>query len=114
MDTIPKGFAKMDFVLTIKNEQIEIWEQKIIRLLTRDYYIFYSKKPKFDGKTWTELHFYSRPQDAISIAYLLGHYAQVCFDTYTKKKLHTQTHRVHDNFPTCIELNHFNVAEKNN
>lgn len=112
MNTIPNGMAKMDLVLTVNNEHIDIWEQKIIRLLTRDYYIFYSKKPKFDGKIWTELHFYSRPQDETSIAYLLGHYAQVCFDTYTKEKLDVQTHQVYDNYPNCIELNHLSVAEK--
>lgn len=102
--SLPRGMAKMSLVLTVSNKDVEVWEQKIIRLLTRDYYIFYSKRPKFDQ--WTELHFYSRPNDEASISYLLGHYAQVCFDTYTKEKLDNQTHQVYANYPKCIELIH--------
>lgn len=105
---------KMNLVLTVNNEQVESWEQKIIRLLTRDYYIFYSKKPKFDGKKWTELHFYSRPQDETSIAYLLGHYSQVVFDVYSKEKLEVQTHQVYDDYPYCIQLKPFERDRKNN
>ena len=104
MKEIPKGFSKMDLILTFKNEEVEKIEMKIIHHLVRDYHIFYSKIPKFDGKTWTEFHFYCRPKEAASIAYRLGCYAQVIMDFHTKKDFENPIHTVPSNFPECVRI----------
>ena len=86
MKEIPSGFKKMDLILTFDNNQVKTVENTIIFFIVRDYYFFYTKLPKFDGKKWTEFHFYCRPADEVSIAYRFGCYAQACFRFYNGKQ----------------------------
>lgn len=104
MKNIPDGFKKMDLILTFENKLVETIEMKIIHHLVRDYYIFYSKIPKFDGKTWTEFHFYCRPKDETSIAYRIGCYAQALVEFYTKKSFENAIHTVPEKFPECVHI----------
>ncbi len=102
---IPNGFKKMDLILTFKNEEVDAIENKILYFLVRDFYIFYSKIPKFDGREWTEFHFYCRPKDEVSIAYRIGTYASHILKFYNRKDYFDNgSHRVPDNFPECIYI----------
>jgi len=104
MKEIPDGFKKMDLVLTFKKELITIWENKILHMLVRDFYIFYTKVQKFDGKTFTELHFYCRPQDEVSIAYRIGCYAQTLFKFHKQHDFDYPGHSVPKGFPDAIHI----------
>jgi hypothetical protein len=104
MKEIPSGFKKMDLILTFKNEQVEMIEMKIIHHLVRDFYIFYSKIPKFDGKTWTEFHFYCRPKEETSIAYRTGCYMQSLMGFHPKESFENAIHKVPNNFPECVHI----------
>lgn len=101
---IPEGFKKIGLELTLNNDQVVKMETKVLYFLIRDFYIFYSKVPKFDGKKWTEFHFYCRPQDEISITYRLGCYAQTIFNFYKQKRFENPIHSVPDDFPNCIQI----------
>lgn len=103
IEGVPSGFVEMGLVLTFTHDEIDVWEKKILYFLVRDYYIFYSKIPKFDGKTFTELRFYCRPQDEVSIAYRTGILYQMTRKC-DKKYFDNAIHSVPDNFPKCIEI----------
>lgn len=101
---IPKGFTKMGTVLTFENKLVKKIENKILYFLVRDYHILYSKVPKFDGKQWTEFHFYCRPKDESSLTYRLGCYAQAILGFYDKKHFENPIHVVPAGFPQSIHI----------
>lgn len=47
MTKLPIGYIKMDLVLRFKKSITEIIETQILKMIIRDYYIFYSKKKVF-------------------------------------------------------------------
>lgn len=112
-DDIPNGFKEMGLVLTFNKKQVEIWEQQILRLIIRDYYLFYTKINKFkDDSDFIELRFFCRPKNESSITYHLGCYAQAMFGFYTKKQIIECDHTIPRNYPKEIYLN-LNPTELN-
>ena len=103
MEKVPEGFIKMGIQLTFfqSSKVVEVFETKILKMLVRDFYIFYSKKVNGD---WVELSFYCRPKDEGEISYRMGCYAQTNLDHYTKEQFVNPTHTVAPNFPQSIEI----------
>jgi hypothetical protein len=99
---LPKGFVKMDFYRCYPPKELRVWENQIIRLIIRDYYLLYSKEIHFGNLI--KLNFYCRPQDQISIIFLMGNYSQLAFSRYKKSTLKLQTHQVPENYPYCIQV----------
>lgn len=102
MKTIPAGFVKMKLRLMFKKEQVDIIENQLLKMLVRDFYIFYTKK---DGiQDWVYFYFYCKPDDETSIAYNLGIYAQTMLDFREKKDIKYAGHSVPTGFPGCIHI----------
>ncbi len=110
---VPDGFIKMDWYLTFTPKQIVVWEQDILRMLVRDYYIFYAKVDKFNTGEFIELHFFCRPKDQSGIIYRLGILHQAMFGSESADKISNANHRVPDNFPGCIHIECRQVSKGN-
>lgn len=102
---VPDGFIKMELVLTFSPQQISVWEDHILRMLVRDFYIFYSVIDKFGKGEFFEIHFFSRPKDESSITYRIGVLAQTMFNFHRPlQDVINADHRLPDNYPKCIFL----------
>ena len=108
---VPDRFKKMELTLTFTPDKIKVWEDHILRLLVRDFYIFYSKIDKFGKGEFIELVLWCRPMDEISITYRLGCYAQAMFEFYGKKHIVEADHTLPDNYPKCIYIEHEELTE---
>lgn len=106
MKEIPRGFVKMKLKLTLIPESADRIINDVLKMMVRDYYIFYHRKKPFDDPDYKldEIEFYCRPQDETQIAYQIGIYAQTVNEHYTKEKIELASHRLPDDFPECISL----------
>ena len=42
---LPDGYIKMDLTLMYNDRASDILEKEVLKMIIRDYYVFYSKKP---------------------------------------------------------------------
>lgn len=102
MTTVPKNFKKMQLELHLRNEHVNDLKMKVLFVLVRDYYIFFSEEPLYVNMT--KFNFYCRPNDEGLITYKLGCYAQCIFNFYTDKTFFKPSHVVPDGFPDSIQV----------
>ena len=97
---IPEGFKKTDVEITFSLNEFEIFKKHILRLLLRDYYVFYSSK-KYS--CFYTICFYCKPSQESSLTYRLGCYNQTMLDFNTKDSIVNSDHVVDENYiESCL------------
>lgn len=95
----------MQLQLTFSKKELDVLEKRVLRMLIRDYYLYYSKLEKFKpGSGYWELSFYCRPDQEGSITYALGCYSQALIGWHKKSELENSNHIVPRGFPNCLLL----------
>ena len=92
---IPTGFKKMDIEITYEPKQFEVFKNAILRLLLRDYHVFYSAK-KYSS--FYKVFFYCQPSVEASLTYRLGVYNQTMFNYHSNYEIITSDHVVGENY----------------
>lgn len=110
LDHIPKGFERMDVVLTLNSNASDLLEKKVLHYIVRDFYIFYAKEElkylqkKADDERYYKFYFYTREKDAQQVAYRLGINLQCLSPFYDKENILNATHKVPEPFPDSIRI----------
>ena len=92
---IPTGFKKMDIEITMNPNEFDIFKKHILRLLLRDYHVFYSIKTY---SSFCKVLFYCQPNVEASLTYRIGCYNQTMFEYYTKEDIIKSNHIVNENY----------------
>lgn len=79
-EKLPTGFSKMEIRISMNQKDVTVWEN-ILRLITRDFYVYYEVVPIFDD--YVEMSFYCDKFNESRITYLLGQYSQVVFNYFS-------------------------------
>lgn len=104
---LPRGFVKINLTLTFRDgKDCDILENQVLKMIVRDWYIFYTKKKEFNLKKndWIRFEFYCQPGKQEEISYNIGIYMQTMLKFHDQKSIHNAIHRVPDDFPHCIRL----------
>ncbi len=99
---LPAGFVKMKLCLFFSPKEVKVFEEHVLRMLVRDYHIYYSLNSYTD--MLHELGFYCRPNDEISITYRLGCYCQCMLSFHTIEDIFKSDHILPQGFPSCARL----------
>ena len=89
---LPDDFKKMELeIMLFSDKQFNAFRKQILRLLLRDYYVFYSFK-KYKG--YYRLFFYCRPNDESALTYRIGVYNQTMFNYHKPSDIIKSDHIV--------------------
>lgn len=103
MKHLPEGFKKMGLSLLLNASALKVFEQHTLRMILRDYYVFYTKEKKVAGLVG--VHLYSRPNDEACIAYHIGIYNQTMLNFQTKKKIIYANHSISKDYLKQYHIN---------
>ena len=92
---LPEGYEKMELELIMTPKELEIFKKHILRMLLRDFYIFYSVK-QYDG--YCKLYFYCNPMYEMSLTYRIGCYNQTMLNYYNEKEITKSDHVVSEDY----------------
>lgn len=98
----PVGFIKMGLSLLLNEKAVKVFEQHTLRMVLRDYYIFYTKEKKIAGLI--RVHLYCRDKDEACVAYNIGIYNQTMLDFQTKKKIIYSGHSIPKDYLKQIHI----------
>lgn len=99
---IPAGFIKSEFYLNFLHwKNLELFEKHILRILIRDFELYYSKSKSTPTNMLTvifKINFYCRKKDELNIIYYLGIYYNGLFNSQSKEEIINSNHCVEKDY----------------